>query len=76
MTPEDFKNWRAHCGFKSQSAAADALGLSVGTIENYEKGVRRDGKRAPIPHSVALACSAIAMDLPAWPAKVGPKEAK
>ncbi|MDQ0315570.1 helix-turn-helix domain-containing protein [Amorphus orientalis] len=71
MTPEDFKNWRAHCGFKSQRIAAEALGLSVGTIENYEPGVRRDGNPAPIPYTVALACSALAMNLPPWPAKLG-----
>ncbi len=59
MTPQDFKDWRDAMGFKTQQQAADALGLSVETIQNYERGVRRDGKTAPIPYTVALACSAL-----------------
>jgi DNA-binding XRE family transcriptional regulator len=37
----EFKAWRARMGF-TQEQAAEKLGLSLGAIVNYEKGVRRD----------------------------------
>ncbi len=59
MTHEDFKNWRKKMGL-TQQQAADVLGLSKATIENYDKGVRReDGRPVVIPRVVALACAAI-----------------
>ena len=59
MTHEDFKNWRNKMG-PTQQQAADVLGLSKATIENYDKGVRReDGRPVVIPRVVALACAAI-----------------
>jgi transcriptional regulator with XRE-family HTH domain len=56
MTPEKFKSWRESLGL-SQQAAADALGLSKGSIELYERGSRRDdGRPVVIPKTVQLAC--------------------
>jgi len=44
----------------SQQAAADALGLSKGSIELYERGARRDDERpVVIPRTVELACAAL-----------------
>ena len=53
MTHEDFKNWRKKMGL-TQQQAADVLGLSKATIENYDKG-----RPVVIPRVVALACAAI-----------------
>jgi transcriptional regulator with XRE-family HTH domain len=67
MTPEDFKAWRKAMGFRSQQAAADALGMSKSAIVNYELGTRRDGgKPVEIPRVVALACAALDAGLDAW----------
>lgn len=66
MTSDDFKAWRKEMGF-SQAKASDALGLSKPTIENYERGVRRDtGAPVEIPLSVALACAALFHRLEPW----------
>lgn len=63
MTREQFKAWRKHLRL-SQAKAGVALGLSTGTIENYEKGSRRgDGRPVTIPKSVALACAALALGI-------------
>ena len=63
MTPEDFKNWRKDMGF-SQTQAAEKLGFSKATIENYDKGTRReDGREVVIPQTVALACAALSHGL-------------
>jgi transcriptional regulator with XRE-family HTH domain len=44
----------------SQQSAADALGLSKGSIELYERGSRReDGRPVEIPKAVELACAAL-----------------
>jgi len=66
MTPDDFKAWRKAMGW-NQTEAAEALGLSLGTIGNYERGSRReDGRPAPVPRTVALACAAVAAGLRPW----------
>lgn len=67
MTPETFKAWRAHRRL-SRREAADALGVSVATIVLYEAGKRRapDNRPVVIPKTVALACSAIAQNLPPY----------
>lgn len=55
MTPEEFKAWRLQCDF-SQTEAAEALGVSRGSIENYERGTRReDARPVEIPGSVIAA---------------------
>ena len=66
MTADDFKAWRAEMGL-SQRGAAEALDLSRGTIENYERGHRIGGQPSPIPLTVALACTALAEGLAPWP---------
>lgn len=66
MTPDQFKKWRATMGL-SQIKAGEILGLSKTTIELYEAGRRRDdGRPVEIPHTVALACSALYHRLKAW----------
>lgn len=56
MQNAEFKSWRARMGF-TQEQAAERLGLSLGTIVNYEKGVRRDDRsEVAIPLSVMLTC--------------------
>lgn len=70
MKPDDFKAWRTVMGI-SQAGAAEALGLSKSTIENYERGTRREDDRpVTIPLSVALACSAIYHRLDPWQPKL------
>lgn len=69
MTHEDFKAWRSAMDL-SQAAAADALGLSKATVENYDRGTRReDGRPVEIPKHVALACAALWHRLEPWAAK-------
>lgn len=69
MTPAQFKAWRKSRGL-SQQAAADALGISKSSVELYERGTRReDGRPVVIPKTVALACAAVAFDLPPYGGK-------
>ena len=62
MTPAEFAAWRRATGF-SQRAAAAALGLSLPTVQAYERGAlfQRDaeGEERPavIPRVVELACA-------------------
>lgn len=66
MDHEAFKAWRKALGL-TQAEAADALGISKPTVENYERGVRRDtGGAVEIPKHIALACAAIYNNLPPW----------
>jgi DNA-binding XRE family transcriptional regulator len=65
MTADDFKSWRKTMGL-SQDGAATALGLSNATIQNYERGIRLDGKPAPIPRTTALACAALFHRIEPW----------
>ncbi|ESX06781.1 hypothetical protein X769_09005 [Mesorhizobium sp. LSJC268A00] len=66
MTPEEFKAWRSDLGF-SQQQAADALGISRGSVENYERGERREDNRpVEIPRSIGLACQALALRQGEW----------
>jgi transcriptional regulator with XRE-family HTH domain len=56
MTSVEFKAWRDKLGY-SQQAAADALGISKGSVELYERGSRRDDNRpVDIPQPVEFAC--------------------
>ncbi len=45
----------------SQREAGEALGLSVGSVQNYEAGERREGRPVIIPKTVELACAALAL---------------
>lgn len=66
MTNEDFKVWRTLMGF-TQAGAAAALGVSKPTIENYERGSRReDGRPVEIPKHIALACAALYHRIEPW----------
>jgi uncharacterized protein (TIGR02391 family) len=65
MPPQEFKNWRSHLRL-TQRDAADLLGISVGTIELYERGTRRDdGRPVVVPKHIELACSALTLALAA-----------
>lgn len=67
MDPEDFNNWRVDEMGYTQTQAAVALGVSKGTVINYEAGKRReDGRPVVIPKYIALACAAIAAKLKPW----------
>ncbi len=62
MTPQEFKAWRIEMGFSSQQEAANALGISKSTVEQYEAGRRRDNDRTvEIPVYIGLACNALRM---------------
>jgi transcriptional regulator with XRE-family HTH domain len=52
MTGEQFKVWRNNLGL-SQEGAAEAMDLSLNTIQAYESGELR------IPKVVELACKAL-----------------
>jgi len=59
MTKDEFLRWRFRLGL-TQREAADRLGLTRGTIIDYESGIRRsNGKLVTIPSVVGLACRAI-----------------
>jgi transcriptional regulator with XRE-family HTH domain len=63
MAPEGFKAWRSHMGL-SQQDVADALGISKGSIQLYERGARREDERTVIiPRTVELACAALALGI-------------
>lgn len=57
MKPKEFKRWRKAQGL-SQTKAAKKLGLTLRTVQYYEKG-ERHGKPIGIPKTVELACFAI-----------------
>lgn len=66
MTSEDFKSWRKELGL-SQREAADMIGVSKGSVENYERGHRlEDNRSVVIPKTVALACAAVFHRLQPW----------
>lgn len=61
MTAAEFKAWRQGLGL-TQKAAAIELGLSVLTVQVYERGFRQDtGRPVIIPSKVALACEAVSL---------------
>lgn len=57
MKPQQFKAWRKAMGY-NQTKAARRLGLTLRTVQYYEKGERK-GKTVDIPKSVSLACYAL-----------------
>lgn len=56
MTADEFRQWRTRLGL-SKAGAAETLGLSRNMPRRYETGV------APIPVYIALACSAVALNV-------------
>lgn len=64
LSGKQLKNWRVERGW-SQVLAARVIGIGVGSLRNYEAGVRSDsdGNVAEIPLPVAWACSAISAGL-------------
>lgn len=63
MTGPEFRSWRKSLGM-TQQRAAEALGISVSQIIDYEAGTKRGTDRpAPIPRVVELACAAISHGL-------------
>jgi DNA-binding XRE family transcriptional regulator len=64
MTSEDFKAWRKDMGF-TQQQAAEALGLSIQAVGNYDRGIRHGdegGAVADTPHCRACLCRAGSRD--------------
>ena len=63
MTPADFQAWRHRMGY-SQRAAAQALGVSLPTLQAWERGTAfATGKPVVIDKRTALACAAISAGL-------------
>ena len=59
MTPQDFESWMSRMGFKSSTAAQEALGIgSRHTITKY----RKEGA----PLFIALACAALLNNIPPY----------
>ena len=57
MTGEEFQAWMDHMGLR-KAAAARELGVARGTVDAWlQNGV---------PRLAALACAALAFDLPEW----------
>lgn len=59
MTPAQFTEWRGRLGL-SKAAAAEHLGVGRNMPRLYESGA------AEIPRYIALACSALALNLPPY----------
>lgn len=58
MSSEEFCAWQTTMGYRSQQAAANALGVSLATYKRY--------RRSGVPKVVALACAALARGLTGW----------
>lgn len=62
MTNAEFLLWRQEMGWTRQQAA-DALGISLTAVRNYETGKRSGtGTDVTIPNPIALACMALKKD--------------
>lgn len=59
MTPEQFKRFRKRMGL-NQKQVAERLGVSVNMPSAYESG------KSVIPRYIALACTAVLLDLPEY----------
>lgn len=62
LTSEEFIAWRRGLGL-SQTTASRLLGISIGSVYNYESGQRTDGRKVIIPSLVALGMNAISNNL-------------
>ena len=58
MEPNEFGAWRRKLGL-TQQEVAERLGVSRGTVIDYERGRWRSGGEAKIPKAVELACQAL-----------------
>lgn len=56
MTPDAFRRWRKQ-HYRSQTAAAEALGRSLRVIYAYERGEKA------VPKCIALACAALSLGI-------------
>lgn len=59
MTPQQIKAWQSHLKLSNTRAAA-LLGVKVRTFADWRSG------RTRAPGCLALACAAVAFDLPPW----------
>lgn len=69
MTKTDYLDWEKRLGFDrhgGRSLAAKALGVSPETIRRLRTGDGDYGSR-----TLALAMTAVALDLPPWPVAIG-----
>jgi transcriptional regulator with XRE-family HTH domain len=65
MTNEELVKWRKTVAL-TQQEAADRLGVSLATYENYERGSRRDNDQpVKIPDYIELACDGLSLRLAA-----------
>lgn len=64
MSPETLIAWRKRMNLNQKDAAA-IIGISANAFRAYERGSYQ-GKPRPIPLHVALACSAVAQNLPPY----------
>lgn len=68
MTPADLSTWRQHMAL-TQRAAAAALGVSLPTYQQWERGSRFDSAATvEIDRRTALACAALAAGMSEWTA--------
>jgi transcriptional regulator with XRE-family HTH domain len=59
MNGSDLVSWRKNLKL-TQQEAAEKLGISRGTLADYERGIRRsDNKNIDVPKAIELACQAI-----------------
>jgi len=59
MTNEELRAWRTAIGI-TQQAAADALGVTLATFQQWERGTSfATGKPVKIDRRTSLACAAI-----------------
>ncbi|AMC34742.1 hypothetical protein [Janthinobacterium sp. B9-8] len=64
MTHEQFKLWRTATMSYTQQQAADALGVSLPTLQSLERGATfKDNRPLEIDKRTALACAALAEGL-------------
>ena len=66
MSPADFLAWRKHMSL-SQRAAAQALGVTLATLQAWERGRSfQTDKPVEIDRRTALACAALAAGIEEW----------
>lgn len=68
MTSSDLAAWRQHMALTQRDAAA-AMGVSLPTYQQWERGSRFDsGASVEIDRRTALACAALAAGMSEWTA--------